>query len=346
MQYKILPVLLSALFLFFAGCSQNMDQNMEVNQNAPLSATGEQIQIIMGGYGPPTTGFSLALKQVGDRLEAKFGDLVDIKYVYNIMDIGYPASDILWLVESGLITIGYQSSSYMTSRVPELGVADLPFIFSDTEEARAAVDGAFGEMLATNLEQKMNYRILGFFENGFRHISNRVRPVRVPSDLDDLSIRVLPSEVQKRTFELLGADPEIMDLTQVIARVKAGEIDAQENPFVNTVTYGVHNFHKFHSETNHFYISRPIFVHQQSFDAWPKELQDEIRLAFKDAIAFQRELHIQEEIDSEEAIKEAGGTILRITESDRQAFIDAVAPIYEEARSQYSKELLSLVGIE
>ena len=69
-------------------------------------------------------------------------------------------------------------------------------------------------------------------------------------------------------------------------------------------------------------------------------------MAFKDAIAFQRELHIQEEIDSEEAIKEAGGTILRITESDRQAFIDAVAPIYEEARSQYSKELLSLVGIE
>ena len=274
------------------------------------------------------------------------GDLVDIKYVYNIMDIGYPASDILWLVESGLITIGYQSSSYMTSRVPELGVADLPFIFSDTEEARAAVDGAFGEMLATNLEQKMNYRILGFFENGFRHISNRVRPVRTPSDLSDMNIRVLPSEVQKRTFELLGADPEIMDLTQVIARVKAGEIDAQENPFVNTVTYGVHNFHKFHSETNHFYISRPIFVHQQSFDAWPKELQNEIRLAFNDAITFQRELHIQEEIDSEIAIQEAGGTIVRITESDRQAFIDAVSPIYEEARLQYGEELLSLVGIE
>ena len=161
-----------------------------------------------------------------------------------------------------------------------------------------------------------------------------------------MNIRVLPSEVQKRTFELLGADPEIMDLTQVIARVKAGEIDAQENPFVNTVTYGVHNFHKFHSETNHFYISRPIFVHQQSFDAWPKELQNEIRLAFNDAIAFQRELHIQEEIDSEIAIQEAGGTIVRITKSDRQAFIDAVSPIYEEARLQYVEELLSLVGIE
>ena len=346
MSYKYLQIVSSILFLFLLSCTQGMDQNMETNQNAPLSAIGEPIQIIMGGYGPSTTGFSLALKQVGDRLEARFGDQVEIKYVYNIMDLGYPASDILWLVENGLITIGYQSSSYMSAKVSELGIADLPFIFSNTEEAREAVDGAFGDMMAESLEAKMNYRILGFFENGFRHISNRVRPVSLPSDLSGLNIRVLPSEVHKRTFELLGAEPEIMDLTQVIARVKAGEIDAQENPFANTVTYGVHNFHKFHTETNHFYISRPIFAHQQSFDAWPKELQDEIRLAFNDAVVFQRDLHIQEEIDSETAIEEAGGSIIRISESEKQAFIDAVAPIYEEARSKYSQELLSLVGIE
>src|SRR5271170_4046504 len=98
-------------------------------------------QIRMGGYGPATTCFSLALKMIGDRLAAEFGDDVDIKYVWNIMDLGYRAEDILWLVEHGLLTLGYQSSSYFTDRVPELGVADLPFVFETGEDARNAIDG-------------------------------------------------------------------------------------------------------------------------------------------------------------------------------------------------------------
>src|ERR1700716_880051 len=127
------------------------------------------IQIRMGGYGPATTGFSRSLKLIGDRLMARFGDRVDIKYVWNIMDLGYRAEDILWLVEHGLLTLGYQSSSYLTDRVPELGFVDLPFLFARTEQARAAIDGALGAYLARKIEEKVSYRILGYFENGFRH---------------------------------------------------------------------------------------------------------------------------------------------------------------------------------
>src|SRR5438132_787681 len=156
----------------------------------------DPIAIRMGGYGPPTTGFSRALKHIGDQLEAKFGSGVEIKYVWNIMDLGYRAEDILWLVEHGLLTLGYQSSSYLTDRVPELGLVDLPFLFADTSAARAAMDGALGRVLAEKIEQRVNYRILGWFENGFRQISNRVRPVHTPADLKGLRIRVLPSQVQ------------------------------------------------------------------------------------------------------------------------------------------------------
>src|SRR6516165_7536336 len=140
------------------------------------------IHIRMGGYGPPTTGFSRALKFIGDRLEAAFGDQVEIKYIWNIMDLGYRGEDILWLVEHGLLTLGYQSSSYLTDRVPELGLVDLPFLFARTEDARAAIDGALGQFLARKIEAQVDYRILGFFENGFRHLSNRVREVRAPAD--------------------------------------------------------------------------------------------------------------------------------------------------------------------
>jgi len=314
-------------------------------QKAPASATKKPIRILMGGYGPPTTGFSLALKMMGDRLEKKFGKDVEVKYVYNILDLGYKGEDILWLVEDGVLTLGYQSSSYLTERVPDLGIADLPFLFSDGATARAAMDGRFGQLLTMRTESKMDYRILGWFENGFRHVSNRLRPIHVPADMKGMTIRVLPSKVQERTFELLGALPKVMDLSEVLPAVKAGTLDAQENPFSNTVTYGVHKYHKFHTATNHFYLSRPIFFHRPSFDAWPKALQDEMQAAVRDAVAFQRTLHVKEEEDAMTAIRAEGGEIVELTPEQHMAFVTAVTPIYGEARGQYDRELLSLVNL-
>ena len=191
----------------------------------------------------------------------------------------------------------------------------------------------------------MDYRILGYFENGLRHMSNRVRPVRSPADMEGLSMRVLPSKVHERTFELLGTNPEIMDLSEVIERIKAGTIDAQENPFANTVTYGVHNFHKYHTASNHFYISRPIFFHRPTFDAWPQELQLEMRAAVQDAVAFQRGMKDQEETDAAAAIREAGGEIIELTEEEVAVCVETVKPVYAEAQTQYSPELLALAGL-
>jgi TRAP-type transport system periplasmic protein len=302
-------------------------------------------QIRMGGYGPPTTGFSRALKRIGERLEAQFGDRVEVKYVWNIMDLGYKAEDILWLVEHGLLTLGYQSSSYLTDRIPELGVLDLPFLFGATAQARAAIDGALGQTLAATIEKRAGYRILGFFENGFRHVSNRLRPVRTPADLAGMRIRVLPSKVQERTFELMGAVPLRMDLTEAVAMIVGGELDAQENPLTNTVTYGVHKFHRFHTLTSHFYISRPIFLHRGAFDAWPDDLQAAMREAVTEAIAFQRDVHEREEEEARASIAAAGCEIAELTAAEHAAFAAAVQPISGEARQQYGDALLALAGV-
>jgi TRAP-type transport system periplasmic protein len=305
----------------------------------------KRTQIRMGGYGPPTTGFSRALKRIGDGLEARFGDRVEVKYVWNIMDLGYKAEDILWLVEHGLLTLGYQSSSYLTDRIPELGVLDLPFLFGTTGQARAAIDGALGQTLAAKIEEQADYRILGFFENGFRHLSNRLRPVRTPADMAAMRIRVLPSKVQERTFELMGAAPMRMDLTEAIAMIVGGELDAQENPLTNTVTYGVHKFHRFHTLTSHFYISRPVFVHRAAFEAWPADLQAAMRGAVTEAIAFQRDVHEREEEEARGAIAAAGCDIAELTAAEHAAFAAAVQPIYGEARRQYGDGLMALAGV-
>ena len=303
------------------------------------------IIIRMGGYGPPTTGFSRAMKLIGDKLVAQFGDHIDVKYAWNIMDLGYKAEEIVWLVESGLLTLGYQSSSYLTDRVPELSFVDMPFVFADTEKARAAMDGALGKRLTEAVESKTNFRILGWYENGFRHISNKVRTIRTPSDLKDMAIRVLPSKIQARTFELLGAKPMIMDLTDAIRMIKASEIDAQENPLTNTVTYGVHKFHRFHTISNHFYISRPIFLHRPTFDAWPDDLKTAMQKAVNESVAFQRGLHVQEEKDAEAAIRAEGCEIVELDNAQHDAFAKTVQPIYAEARKQLGDELFRLTGL-
>jgi TRAP-type C4-dicarboxylate transport system substrate-binding protein len=227
--------------------------------------------------------------------------------------------------------------------VPELGFVDLPVLFDSIETARGAMDGALGRRLTQAIESKTNFRILGWYENGFRHISNRVRTIRMPADLKGIRIRVLPSKIQARTFELLGAVPLIMDLTDAIRMIKNGEIDAQENPLTNTVTYGVHKFHHFHTITNHFYISRPIFLHRPTFDAWPDDLKAAVQRAVQDSVAFQRDLHVKEEEDAERAIKAEGCEIVTLTSQQHEAFAAAVRPIAAEARKLLGDELFKLV---
>lgn len=301
------------------------------------------IQIRMGGYGPPTTSFSKSLKFIGDKLEAQFGDRVEIDYVWNIMDHGYKAEEILTLVENGEITLGYQSSSYLTDRVPELGFVDLPFLFANNAQARAAMDGELGAYLVRKTEERINYRILGWFENGFRHISNKLRPVHMPADMKGMKIRVLPSEIQRRTFELLGAVAMRMDLTEAIRMVVDGTLDAQENPLANTVTYGVHKFHKYHTLSSHFYISRPIFFHRTSFDSWPADLQQAMQKAVTEAVAAQRDMAVEEHKQSLKTILDAGCEVVELNAAEHKAFADAVQPLLDDAKKMYGDEMFRML---
>jgi len=299
----------------------------------------------MGGYGPPTTSFSKALKFIGDRLESDFGDGIDIKYIWNIMDLGYRGEDILWLVESGVLTLGYQSSSYLTDRVPELGFVDLPFLFNSNEQARTAIDGELGSHLTRKIEERTNYTIMGYYENGFRHISNRIRPVHQPDDLAGVKIRVLPSDVQARTFALLGAIPLKMDLSDAIKRIINGSLDAQENPLANTVTYGVHKFHRYHTLSGHFYISRPIFTHRNSVEGWPQELRSAMFSAVQASIDYQRDLSVQEAIEAKNIIEDEGCEIIQLDTNEQEAFINSVKPQHDDARDLFGDEIFRLANL-
>ena len=222
-------------------------------QTSPPAASNRPGRVRLAGYSPSTTSFSRGLSHIGERIQTEAGDGIDVDYLYNVLEIGYGGGDLSWLVDAGVLTMAYAT----ITDVPELELAALPFLFADTAAARAAMDGPLGTAATASLEAANNYRILGYFENGFRHVSNNIRPVRTLEDLQGLRIRVLGA--QRRTFELLGADARPMDLTAAIEGIREGALDGQENPFANTVTYNIYPLQRYHTATYHSYLSRPDF---------------------------------------------------------------------------------------
>jgi TRAP-type C4-dicarboxylate transport system substrate-binding protein len=307
---------------------------------ASRGVPGEPIIVRIGGYGPPTTSHSQGIRHIGERVAARFGAAVDVRYTYNVLDAGYVGQDLGWLVEAGVFGLVYTT---VATGIPALDVAALPFVFPDAAAARAAMAGPLGDAARTSIESQLNCRVLGYFENGFRHVSNNVRPIRHPADLRGLKIRVL--QMQVRTFELLGAQPLDLNLRAGIEGIKAGTIDGQENPFANIVAYGIQPLQRYYTATHHSYLSRPLLVHRPSFDAWPAELQATLREAASEAVALQHAAHDQEEAEAEAEIAAAGGEILHLTPPEHAEFVAAVQPLYAEARALYPRELLAAVGI-
>ena len=298
----------------------------------------------MGGYGPASTTCSRGLKVMGDRLAQQFGKAVDVKYIWNVMDLGYQGGDLLWMAEHGILTLSYQSTSYLADRVPELEFADLPFLFEDLAHARAAMDGKLGAYLSRKIEERIpGYKVLGYFENGYRHISNKLHPVRTLADLKGLKTRLMPGTTHNRSFALLGAAPFSLDLKPGLEAIVSGKVDAQENPLANTVDYGAHKVHKYHTLTGHCYLSRGIYMNRAQFESWPQDLREAIQKAAREAILVQRELAVEEEKVARKAIEDAGGEVIELAPEARAAFVKAVQPLHEEARKRFGEEVFALL---
>jgi TRAP-type C4-dicarboxylate transport system substrate-binding protein len=198
--------------------------------------------------------------------------------------------------------------------------------------------------MTRKIEERIpGYRVLGYFENGYRHVSNQLRPVRALADLKGMRVRLMPGKIHARSFELLGTVPFSLDLKPGLEAVVSGAVDAQENPLANTVDYGAHKVHRYHTLTNHCYLSRGIYMNRAEFERWPKELQQGIQRAAREAIVAQRDLAVEEEEVARKAIEAAGGEVVELTPAERAAFSRAVKPLHEEARKRFGDEVFALV---
>jgi tripartite ATP-independent transporter DctP family solute receptor len=305
------------------------------------------IHIRFAGYSPPHTTHSRAIVRFRDALISRLGNSARVDIFWNVLDFGYKGLEMTSMVENGQLTMCYSSTAYgLSDIIPELQIIDLPFIFNNEEHAHRALDGELGKFLTQKIEEKKNFRMLGYWDNGFRHISNSRGPIRTPEDCDGLRIRLMPNEIHKKTFELLGAVPRATNLQQGLAMMESGELDAQENPLANTVAYGMSRFHNHITMTGHFYATRGIFANREAVDSWPSEVRAAVMESIREAIIFQREAAREEEVKMRGELEREGISFIDLSLEERSRFIDSVSPVIEDARKAIPETLFQMLVAE
>ena len=304
------------------------------------------IHIRFGGYQVPASVHSRAAVVLGQALEARLGDAVSFEIEGNIVAQGRKAAELLEMVDSGELTMGYFSTSYLAERVPEFAVLDLPFMVTDREAVHAALDGALGALFTEKLLACSNYRALGYWDNGFRHFSNRVRAIRRPEDCKGLKIRNLFSKLHVRTFELLGFDAVTLDVRDLVPAVQSGEVDAQDNPLTNINNFKIQDYHRWITLTGHFFGSAALLCHKPSYDAWPAEVRAAVEEAAREATVAQRGFASGADAEVMALLDPAQNEIIHLNGEERAAFVAAVAPLVEEQVERFGAELLGYLAGE
>jgi C4-dicarboxylate-binding protein DctP len=296
----------------------------------------------LGGYQGEKSVHTRALRLLAAGLERRLGETAEVAVTANVADHGHKAADVLKLVAGSDMDVCYFQSSYLdVARVPTLRALDLPFRLTDRRAIYAKLDGAFGERLAADIARETPYRVLAYWDNGFRHISNAVRPLRAPKDCAGLRMRTTASPVHQQIFAAFGFEPIAIDPADLPAAVANGRIDAQENPLTNTVNFGVHRHHKHLSLTSHFFGCAPLLINRGRYDALAREVRDALLAAVAEATKAQRLFAQGEDAECRAVILEAGVEIVEPEEIDIAAFEAAAAPIVTRETAAIGRDVVA-----
>jgi TRAP-type transport system periplasmic protein len=296
----------------------------------------------IGGYGPEDSSHGRGLAAFREVVEERTKNEVEVEVTWNIMSEGRPNIDLFDLVENGHMFLCYFSSSYLGARVNDLNVLETPYLFEDLDAAHHALDGRLGETLTEAVRSSTGFEVLGFFDNGFRHFTNRLRPVHTPDDCRGMTVRMQPNQIHEELIRCWGAIPVAVELSNAVQLITSGSVDAQENPLANTVAYGVDRVHPFVTMTGHLYGARGLFANRSAYERLPPDVRDAVDQGVATAIQTQREAAANAETDMRRDMELAGIEFVDPTTEERQAFIGASTPAIELARSLVPGHLFDL----
>ncbi len=301
-----------------------------------LVQSASALEIVFAISASPGSTQHITAEEFTKRANELLGDKAKVTF-YGSSQLG-PDKDLMQKLKLGTVHLS-MPSSIMSSIAPEAGLFDMPFLVKDRAHLNRIEHKVFWPMIAPAIEAK-GYKVIGFWENGIRHISNNVRPINTPADLQGLKIRTPKSTWRVKMFSEWGANPTPMSFSEVFVGLQTGVIDGQENPYTNIYAAKLNEVQKYLSVTGHVYT--PSYL-TTGADQWAKLPEDVRQILEKTAVDVQGWMYATGTMD-DMALREKLGESMEVNVADRAAFVEASKPIYEEFAKEVptGKEMIDM----
>lgn len=244
-------------------------------------------------------------------------------------------------LQNGVTDASFHSTIIYSVLDPKFSVVSMPWIMPNYESVDKAMNGPAGDKLKDVLRSK-GIEPLGFGENGFRQITNSKVAISTPEDMQGLKIRIPSMKMYIDLFKALGADPTVMNFSEVFTALQQGTIDGQENPVPVIYTSKLNEVQKYITICNYSYDPLVLGVNKKLWDSMDKETQDILRQAAKEACEYQIKLNREEEAKQLAEMEAKGMKVTKLTPDQIKVFQAKMGSVYSTYEPQIGKDLLDV----
>lgn len=229
-------------------------------------------------------------------------------------------------LQGGTLEMASMNSGIFASQVKEFAAFDLPFMFANGKEADAVVDGPFGQKMHAKLEEK-GLVGLGYYELGFRNITNSKRPITKVEDIAGLKLRVIPNPINVDWVKALDANPTPLPWPEVYAALEQKAVDGQENPVATIWGAKLHEVQKYMTLTNHQYNPQSVVISKKFWDTLSADEKKIIGDAVTESAKFQRQQARASVASTLENLKKAGMTVSELAPGEQVKLVEKMKPV-------------------
>lgn len=302
-----------------------------------LEVTGDNITIsLFAGSIPENTPTGGALATMADYINKNSNGTIEAQAFYDTA-LG-DATSMVQGLQQGTVDIGVAGTAYFSGLVGEIEVFQLPFLFDDLESARSATSGPAADDINKKFED-VGIVGLSFWENGFRELTNSVRPVSSPADMQGIKMRTLPAEVQVKTWEAFGATATTIDASELYTALQQGTVNAQDNPLHEIVSRAFYEVQPYVTMTDATYTPLYMAISKMTWDRMSESQQQLIREAAEVAREKQFELTDVAQESAKQTLIDNGCEI--IEDPDKEAFKKLAMPQWSVFTDKYGTDLLN-----
>lgn len=316
----------STVLLLFA-CDSSPTNTHSANTSNQAAATGSESRTLRLGLNiAADSALHAAAIKFAEKVGAASKGKLNIQ-VFPNQELGSD-DQMLEMARNGTLDMVLTPTAKLSSALPAMQYADLPFYFADREELYAMLDGEPGQLLLSKLG-RIDLVGLAFWENGFKQLTANT-PIRTPKDLAGLRMRTMKSALINDQFASLGAQPIPIDFHATYQALRDGAVDGQENPLVAIVAMRFHEVQKHLTLSNHAYLGYVFSVSKKVFETLSPDMRESIQQVARELTHWEREETARRETAFIEQIRAAGVEIHTLSKEERERFAQAMSPIAEK----------------